>query len=306
LARNIRHRIGIDLGGTRAKIGEVHDGKLVWTHVSPSAVGDGPEAVVKRLAETVRAASKDYETVSGIGLGVPGLIRDGILVGSYNFPEWFNVPLRDLMQEAFERPVAVAMDVEAIAAGEWQAGGHAGKHRIFLFTIGTGIGAAAIINGTVIGGAGGFLLVPKGSAERHLAQCELLEHLIAGPGIVKRAHARVERGDAPGLADLAKNGALTVETLADAARDGDDAAHAVWRETGELLGWAAVNVAHLFLLDRIVIGGGIRAAGNLLLDPALAFFQIHATPAVRDSCDIVVSALGEDAGVLGAATLVAE
>lgn len=288
--------LGVDIGGTNIKAGLVQHGKVLSAVSLPTDATQGPQETLARVARLVTDLCAGCASVESVGVGMPGLIREGVLVGASNFPGWGNVPVKALLEECLERRVELFVDVESIALGEYLGGGHVPQRDFFLFTLGTGIGAACVLDGRVFSGAGGFMLVNRQEGAAPLAHCDMLEHLISGPAIVARALA-AERPRGSLLHDRAN---LTVEEIADAARAGDCTALRLWEETGQYLGWAAVNMAHLFLLQRVVVGGGVSRAGDLLLEPARKFFAQYAAPPVAQ-CEIVASTLQDQAGIVGAA-----
>lgn len=263
--------IGIDLGGTHLRVGLVRDRHVVARAIERHD-GAEPEKIIARIAAIAQDLLGD-ETPSAIGVGVAGYIRDGVIVEAVNMPAWRGVALRDMLSSAFGVRAAVVMDTAAVAAGEAQAAGI--RDRAFVLTVGTGVGGSAIMGGRIIPCEPGFLL--DGDA--------FVEELAAGPAIA-RAAARAN-----------------VEEVVEAARAGDALARSALARAGEVLGRAVVNVVHFLLVERIIVGGGVAAADDLLLDPIRRTFEERALPVVKGWCTIERARLGQDAGILGAGSL---
>lgn len=145
------------------------------------------------------------------------------------------------------------------------------------------------------------MLMNTGNGLDYAGSFEILEHLIAAPAILRSALEEMALAPSSILHRLSGSDGLTIEALCESARQGDKTALKIWRRAGAYLGWAAVNVAHLFLLDRVIVGGGVSNAGELLLEPAREFFARFVSPAIAQTCDITISTLGHDAGIIGAA-----
>lgn len=298
--------VGIDIGGTRIKIGLLEGARLGSCRVLETRAVRGAADTLAEIARVVREMTVDAHPIEAVGVGAPGLVEDGTLVGGLNLPGWTDVPIRRILEDALRCPVRVVMDVEAVAAGEFYLGGHGARRKIFVFTLGTGVGAAAVLDGDLQAGAGGLMLYPVVSGDSTAAAFRTLEEEISAPAIVERALRAMPLAPESQLHEIKAVTDLTAELICEAAECGDALALDLWRRSGELLGWAAVNVAHLLLLDRVVIGGGMSRAGEVLLGPTRGFFYRYITPGLAGRCDLTVSALGDQAGMFGAALLAEE
>jgi len=230
----------------------------------------------------------------------------GTVVTSPNLPTWQDAPVRDVLREATGLPVRLDNDANAFALGEWMWGAGARvPHSLFL-TLGTGVGGACIADGRLLRGATGFAGEPghatlvldgipcpcgnHGCAERYLGNKDL----------VSAARRHEDFGE-----DARLSGAdpLTPRVLAEAARSGSRVAREVFEEAGRALGGLLVTLVNVFNPERIVIGGGVAQAGPLLLDPAREHLARHSLVARRALPDLLPAALGTEAGLLGAASL---
>ncbi|MDQ1713097.1 MAG: glucokinase [Frankiaceae bacterium] len=278
---------GVDVGGTTTRVGVVAAGQVLAAATLPTDQGRGPEDLVARIAATAHGLGLSGATAAGVG--VPGLLDDdGCLHHARHFPGWDGVPLRALVSTALGVPAVLVNDAEAAALGELHSGHHAGARRLLVLTVGTGLGVSLVHDGTVLGGAGGRMPFAPAEAGRY----RLLEDVLSATALLREAALLPRFAGRPPLRceELTTPDALT-----------DPRVRLVWDAAGEALGWACATVGQLFFADRIVVNGGVSGAGSLLLDPARAFFAAHAA-LLAQRCEVVVSRLGSDAAVVGAAS----
>ncbi|MDD5557327.1 MAG: ROK family protein [bacterium] len=290
--------LGIDIGGTSAKIALVGPGGRVARRAS---VAMDPRAgwreMLGRIADAA-AAVRGARSVAGAGVGCPGCVDAGrgILHLSPNLPLWTDVPVRRFMERRLGLPCAVDNDVNMTALGEFRHGAARGMRHVLCITLGTGVGGGLIIDGSLYRGGAGAAgeighvpIVPDGLA----CGCGgrgCLERYVGRDGILRLARAGM------------KNPPADPAALAAAARGGDRAAAAVWEKVGSYLGLGLAAVINLLNPDGIVVGGGIAGAGNLLLAPARRVARARALRVPASHVRIVRSGLGGDAGVIGAAS----
>jgi glucokinase len=287
----------IDVGGTAMKGAiERTPGALEQAEARPTGRDDGAEAVLDRLAAFAEALCRAApEPVQAVGVAVPGLVDEaqGIARAAVNLG-WRDVPLRRRLEERLELPVAVAHDVRAAARAEGAFGAGRGSRNWLLVTLGTGVGAAVVLDGRPLGGEHGT------GGE--------LGHLVVrpdGPLCACGARGCVETLASAGAVEARYGtGETAQEIAARAAAEEEDRAVAVWRDAVDAL--AAGLAAAVVLLDpeRIVLGGGLADAGPVLFSPlerALAD-KLTFVPAPP----VVPAALGPEAGCQGAAVLARE
>ncbi len=215
-------------------------------------------------------------------------MENGVLVAGINFPGWSEVPIEAELQRRLGCPVRLMMDATAAAAGEYAAGGHEERGNLFVLTLGTGVGGAAVLGGRIYAGAPGFMRTSTSVAG--IEARGFLEHAASAPALLRLANAAAgeERWPAP-------------DDVCTAAHGGSTAALRAFASVGTEVGRAAAALAHALLLDRVIVGGGVAGATNLLLDPAAVAFYADLIPGLRDKCDLVLSRLGNSANVIGAA-----
>jgi glucokinase len=299
-SRGSRH-LGIDLGATNLKwsvVEQVDDG---WRSVDrgavPTRAAAGPAGIVEQLGDAAAAAMRDWPDVASIGVGVPGLYdpASGATVFLVNLPgDWDGVPVAEPLRARLGVPIALINDARAFGLAELRLGAGRGASSIVGLTLGTGIGGVIALDGRVVmghdgtaGEAGHQTIDPDGP----LCNC--------GNHGCLEAFARADR-----LAEAC--GAPTAEVAVERARAGDAAALAGFDRVGRYLGIGIANLITLVCPDRVVIGGGIAAAGDLLLDPARDEIRRRVRMTSLAETEIVLAELGVWAGAIGAAVHGAE
>jgi len=297
-------RIGIDIGGTSAKLGVVDDdGRLLGRAQEPTGADLPPDDLVARLA--ARAAQLlDGAPAAGVGVAAPGMRRPGGegVVNVTNLPLIDGYPLRARLEAATGLPAFLDNDANAAALGEYRYGGGRGAGRLLVVTVGTGIGAGMVVDGAVhriaCEGLGdpGHVLVERNGPRCACGARGCVEALASVPAIIRRAGELLGSGQEYGTWSL----------LVEAAARGEPAAARALAEGADYLGMALATHLHLLAPDRLLLGGGgVDGAGDLLLEPVRRSLFGHAQPYLAERLTFGRAALGNDAGVLGAAALVA-
>ena len=321
-----RYAVGVDLGGTNLKVALVEQTAGIVRRISvPTDASSGVERVLDRLADVVARVARelpDGAELSGVGIGAPGtvLMDHATVPEMTNFPGWERVHVPDhlrprLAHRALHIDAPIVVDNDANVAGLGSA--HYGAGQAFssflMVTIGTGVGGAIILDRRVYrgttGAAGeiGHVSVDydgpysragvAGAVEAYLGQRYLTEH--ARDRLRTRATS-LHATCGPDLKDL------TPHALSAAAAAGDDAAAEVLAWAGHKLGSALGSAVNLLDVRKVVVGGGVSAAGDVLLAPARVALAQAAMPAMRVGLEIVQETRGNDVALLGAAHLVFE
>ncbi|MGI9863001.1 ROK family glucokinase [Moorella naiadis] len=308
--------LGIDLGGTKIVGGVVNLRAQVLKRLHRPTPKD-PDEVVVALIELIRDLLDTPEAIAseikGIGIACPGLVdrEHGTVVDAGNL-RWRNVPLEDKIKKEFGLLTVIENDTNAAALGEKHYGVGTGVDSLIYVAIGTGIGAGLIVNGLLFrgafNGAGevGHMHVLDSGPQCVCGRRGCLEALTSGPAIGRRAVELLLEGRHSSLLMEAykKNGALTAEEVALAAKEGDTLATAVFTEAGRYIGLALGNLANSFNPSMIVLGGGVAKAGTVLLEPVRQAVNEIALTSHNKGLQVVLTSLGDDAGIVGAATLV--
>lgn len=308
--------LGIDLGGTRIKISLFAvDFTRVAMLTTPTESEKGSQRVVGNLIGSIQQllsqAQVDAEELAAVGVGVPGLmdIERGISLFSPNFAQWQDVPIARLIADALGGvPVFIDNDVRVNLFGEWYFGAGRQLKDLVLLTIGTGLGAGVVMEGRVLYGATGsageigHLNMYRRGRPCACGSSGCLGRYVSGRGLIVTAREKIAV-TAPGLLQewLAQGKELTPALLSEAYDKGDRIARETFEETGELLGYGLSSVINLYNPQRIIVGGGVAAAGERLLGPARRIISQHSLEISRRACDLVTAQLGSEAGMIGAA-----
>lgn len=280
-------RIGVDVGGTgvrAAAIGE--DGAMGPVVRLPLA-----DRRVATVVDAVAAAVEGAGGADRVGVGVPGFVRRGVVLGSPNFPEWRDVPLKTSLEARLSVPITVENDANAAALGCWALRGS--REDLVLLTLGTGVGGGVVTEGRLLRGAGG-----TGAELGHIhvggdRRCGCggigcLETWVSNGGLVKGA---ADRGQ------VVQDAAAVVAR----AEAGEPWAQDVVREAGEALGKGLVTFVNLFNPDVVVISGGLTAAEHLLRPPSDAWLQRYGIRPSVEWCSIVWEGRADPFAITGAA-----
>ncbi|HEY8651515.1 MAG TPA: ROK family glucokinase [Dermatophilaceae bacterium] len=311
--------IGIDIGGTKVAGGLVDvDGNI--THrarrdtphrsKSPSVVEDTIVEVVAELMQIVGSG-----TVAAVGIGAAGFVAaDRATVVFAPHLSWRHEPLQEALHKRIAMPIFVDNDANAAAWAEWKFGAAQGETHLMMITLGTGIGGGILINGEVqrgrfgIAGEFGHMQIVPGGHRCECGNRGCWEQYASGNALVREARSLFSANSpiASDLFDRAEGipGNLTGPLITQAARDGDPTARELLAEIGNWLGLGIANLAAAFDPGTFVIGGGLSAAGDLLLASARETFKRQLTGrGYRPEARIVAAELGNDAGLIGAADL---
>ena len=309
--------IGIDIGGTKIAGGVVDPrGEILHRLKRPTNASEGGPAVMSRVADLAAdLLSAAPGEVDGIGVATGGQVHPEtgvVLHATPLLPGWVGMRIKDMLEERFHLPVRVINDATAAALGEWRFGAARGVSDFVLLTIGTGVGGGIFSDGKLLrgtlgaAGAIGHMIIDCDGRPCNCGSRGCLEAYVSGTAMTDRAlaFAADRHLDAPLVRAIRADRSAGARLLGEAASDGDQFALAVIREAGEYLGCALVSLLNLFNPAMIVIGGSVAEMGELLLAPAREIARKHALRGDRDPVRIVRAQLGNDAGLLGAASLV--
>jgi glucokinase len=304
--------IGVDLGGTKLLLGVLDpDSKVVWESRERST-GHDEDDLVELLVREVEEARAKRGGVEAVGLGIPATIdhERGLAISAVNLPI-DNLPIRDLAAERIGLPVFVDNDANVAALAEHLFGAARGARNAVMLTIGTGIGGGLILGGEVYRGATGAgaelgHVVIEMDGPRCQGNCPnrgCVETFASGTALAREGREAAQREPDSALGKvLAGGGEIDGKAVTDAALAGDETAVGVVALTGRRLGVALASFANIFEPETIVIGGGVMAAGDLLLEPARRELAARALPPMNRT-PVVAAQLGYDAGMIGAAAM---
>lgn len=310
------YAIGVDIGGTKIAAGVVdEDGNILAKARLKTQAGDAAE--IDRAVATLYTQLSALHPVGALGVAAAGFISSDRATALFGANiAWRDYPLRDRVAELIGSDVRIVVENDANAAGwaEFQFGVGRDVDDMLLLTVGTGLGGALVVGGRLVRGAWGVAaevghlrVVPQG----HQCGCGLhgcWEQYASGSALVReaRAAASAHPGRAARLIELAdgRPDKVTGPSVTLAAKEGDPLAIELLAELGRWIGEGSASVAALLDPALVVIGGGVGAAGDLLLGPARkAFLGQLSGVGFRPEARIELASLGNDAGIVGAADL---
>jgi glucokinase len=304
--------VGVDLGGTKMLLGVLDpDSKVLWESREAST-GQTEDELVELLIREVEEARGHCQGVGAVGLGIPATIdhERGIAVSAVNLP-LDNLPIREIVGERTGLPVFVDNDATVAALAEHLYGAAKGVRNAVMLTIGTGIGGGLILGGEVYRGATGagaelghtVIEIDGPPCQGNCPGRGCVETLASGTALGREGRAAAEREPDSALgAMLADSETIDGKAVTEAALGGDATARGVFDLIGSRLGVALTSFANIFEPEVFVIGGGVIAAGDLLLDPARRELAERALPPMK-KIPVVAAELGSDAGMIGAAAM---
>ncbi len=297
--------VGVDLGGTKVELGLVSpDDRIVDRRRIPTNPQDGAAQLVSRIGQAVdelKTSLPRSQSIAALGICSPGPVDPaaGMLIDPPNLQGLHNTPLRTLLETDLKLPVVLEHDANAAALGDFHFGAGRDAEDMAFIVVGTGVGAAIIVDGQLYrgrhGAAGeiGHVTLDRNGELCSCGNRGCVETFISGPWLGRRyANARQLPTDGIGGADVA---AL--------ASQGDEAAGQVLADAGEALGTAVATMAMIVDVDLYVMGGSVAKAGDLLLEPARQAVPRHSFASVGSRVRIVATELGDDGPVLGCAWL---
>ncbi len=311
--------LGIDLGGTTIKFGiltlegEVQEKWAIETNTLENGrhiVSDIVESLKHRLS--LYGLTKD--DFLGIGMGSPGAVdrTSKTVTGAFNLNWADTQEVGSVIEKEVGIPFFIDNDANVAALGERWVGAGANNPDVVFVTLGTGVGGGVIADGNLIhgvAGAGGeighMIVDPESGFTCTCGNKGCLETVASATGVVRVARQLAEQyeGSSAIKAAIDNGDTVTSKDIFIAAEDGDKFANSVVERVSRYLGLAAANISNILNPDSVVIGGGVSAAGEFLRSRVEKYFVTFAFPQVKKSTKIKIAELGNDAGIIGAASL---
>jgi len=298
--------VGIDLGGTNLKVALL-DCKYRILHKEVLSTKDFSKkdqlisAIIQAVRSILRNGGISDKQLVGLGIGLPGPIDTvaGLVHFFPNIPGWKDVNLRNTLEKKLKIPVSIDNDANLMCLAEFKKGAARGAQNAVCLTLGTGVGAGLIIERKLFRGssfaAGELGHVPLNEAgpRCNCGGTACLEAYIGNKRVMKKARQVFGRN-------------IPLDELSAMAKKGDKRALGIWNEFSAHLGRALVVVVNLLNPDKIVIGGGVAAAGRVIFDRVRKVVATDAMSVQAKRVSILKARLGSDAGMIGAAILVNE
>lgn len=313
-----RFIVGVDVGGTNVVVGTVpEDGsKIYGLRQVPTLVNNGAEAVVKQIGilvqeslDATRATLGPEIEVAGVGIGAPGPLDTarGVVLLTPNLG-WVNFPLRDRVSETVGLPATLDNDANCAIFGEWWRGAARGAKDVIGLTIGTGIGGGIVLDGRIYHGSSdmaaefGHMSIDSTGRQCKCGNYGCLEAYASGTAIAERAREGADAGAETSLGQYVDGdlSALTAADVYEAAKNGDEYALEVIKDTARFLGAGISNLINIFNPELVVVCGGVTAAGDRLFTPLKSEVRRRAFRPAVEACRIVAGELPGTAGVFGA------
>jgi len=317
-----RYAVGLDLGGTNLKAALVEqDAGIVYRAERPTEAEGGPEHVLDCMAEVVRDVQAHLPTgamLDGVGAGVPGAVSldRTVVLSPPNLPGWDRVDVAGGLRrrlDGFDGPVLVENDANVAGLGSAFHGAGRSFSDFLMVTLGTGVGGAIIVGRRLFrgstGAAGevGHVSVDYEGPYARSGVAGVLEAYLGQRFLKRHARSRLLTRDTVLRAQAGPDlKGLTPEMLHAAAEAGDAPAREVLAWAGHKLGTGLGSAVNLLDIRKVVVGGGLSAMGDLILDPAREALRRAVMPAMREGLEIVQETRGNEVAVLGAARLVFE
>ncbi|EOH97221.1 glucokinase [Enterococcus moraviensis ATCC BAA-383] len=310
--------IGIDLGGTTIKFailttdGDVQQKWSIETNILDEGSHIVPD-IIESINHRISLYEMKHEDFIGIGMGTPGSvdIEKGTVVGAYNLNWTKKQAVKTKIEEATGIPFVLDNDANVAALGErWKGAGENNPDVVFI-TLGTGVGGGIIAEGNLLHGINGcageigHVTVDPGGFECTCGKRGCLETVSSATGVVRVARHMSEEyaGDSQLKQAIDDGQDVSSKDVFDYAQADDPFALMVVDRVCYFLGLAIGNLGNTLNPSSVVIGGGVSAAGEFLRSRVQTYFEEFTFPEVRTSTQVKLAQLGNEAGVIGAASL---
>ena len=309
--------LAIDFGGTSVKLAAIDASSAILARTTfDTASAPGVDLwldAVWNASRTLLPSLPPGSDFAAVGVGVPGFVdfAAGFVHDLANVPGWTAVPLADRLRDRFHLPVAVENDVNAMAAGECAHGAGRGLTDAVFVTLGTGVGGGLLLNGKIYRGAHSMAgEIGHMTVDMHGIRSPMgiggVEQYTGNRRIAAYALSRIDDG-ADGSAILRAAGGIpddvTPKAIAEAAAEGDPLALEVFDHVADCLSAMMSSVSYLIQPQAFIVGGGVSAAGAILFNPLKKHLAERLNPVFFSRLEIRPAALGNDAGVIGCASL---
>lgn len=313
----MNYYVGIDLGGTNTKIGILNnEGEIFKSTIIKTLSSEGAEKTLTRIWEAAKGLAEELEIdtkkIKGIGIGIPGpVINQSVVAFFANFPWGENVNIKAIMEKISGVETKLDNDVNIIALGEAKYGAAKGSKTSVTVALGTGIGGGIYIDGKLISGfmgAGGEIGHMKLVKDGKLCGCGqkgCFEAYASATGLIREATSRLIVNKQNLLYTMIEGKLDTLEAkdIFDAAKEGDKFSLDLVDYEAEYLAMGIGNILNIINPEKIVLGGGVAMAGDILMEPMKKKLEKYALEVTLKDIEIVQGVLGNEAGIKGAVGL---
>jgi glucokinase len=311
-----KYSIGVDLGGTKVKVGIVNGNGRIIQRVSVSTFAEeGPEKVIAQIKKGIYSLLlTNKKQIQGIGIGSPGTVssKKGTVENPPNLPGWKKVHLGRIITKEFGLPTFVENDANAAAIGELIYGAGKDIKNFIMITLGTGVGGGIIYNGKLFrgefGGAGeiGHITIDYNGPKCNCGSYGCLETYLGNKYITKNISEKLKKNKSSLIYKLTDNNLkkLNPKIIHDASLLGDKFSIKVIENLGETLGYGLVSVVNLLDISTIIIGGGVAGFGKPLFNSVKKTLKARVLTPIRPRIKVKQAKLKNNAGIKGASSLV--
>lgn len=313
----MNYYVGIDLGGTNTKIGILNiEGEIFKSTVIKTLSSEGAERTLTRIWEAAKGLAEDLKikesSIKGIGIGIPGpVINQSIVAFFANFPWGENVDIKAMMEKISGVETKLDNDVNIIALGEAKYGAAKGSKTSVTVALGTGVGGGIYVDGKLISGfmgAGGEIGHMKLVKDGKLCGCGqkgCFEAYASATGLIREATSRLIVNKQNLLYTMIEGKLDTLEAkdIFDAAKEGDKFSLDLVDYEAEYLAMGIGNILNIINPEKVVLGGGVAMAGDILMNPMKEKLKKYTLPVTLKGIEIVQGMLGNEAGIKGAVGL---
>ncbi len=306
--------IGIDIGGTMIKGGLFNEqGKLIKKYETKSHPEKNADGFIENTVKFIESIKAEHDNISALGVGIAGLLNNTreIMIESPNLPSLKSIPLKSRFESALKLPVLIENDANIAALGELSAGEGRNIDSFLLMTLGTGLGSGLILNGKLCtgetgkGGEFGHMIVQP---EGNLCGCGkkgCLEAYCSGSAMIRMAKEALKAGKKSTLLEIYNNdpSAITPKAIYQEAGKDDRVSQEIFKEAAKHLAIGISNVNNLLDIHTFIIGGGVSKAYHLFQVGLLEEVKKNVFDISKDKIEVLISKLGNDAGILGAGYL---
>lgn len=307
-----KYVVGVDLGGTKISTALADfEGNVLAQSIIPTNAHEGEQKVLERIIDNIQRVINEGETtiesVEAIGIGSPGPLdsKEGVIITTPNLP-FTNFNLVKPLKDKFNVPVFLDNDANVAAIGEYMLGAGKGKKNMVYFTVSTGVGGGAIVDGNICRGNTsnaleiGHITVSPFGPRCNCGNVGCLEAVSSGTAIGKRGQEAVNSKVDTSLKKYEK---ITSYEVFKEAANGDVVAKDIIDNALNFLGIGVANAISIFDPEMVVIGGGVSKAGDIVFEKVREVVKKRCFKSMAESCEIVPAGLGTDAGVIGAVAL---
>lgn len=310
--------VGIDIGGMSIKVGLVtSDGKIDIARAIPTNPDSGYEDMIKRTSDLIFSLCDEkkvsYNSLKGIGIGIPGIADShrGFVPSAVNIG-WKNVPVVEEFAKYFDVPVRISNDANCAALGEQRFGAGSGYKSTVLITLGTGIGSGIVVDGKLLEGNGcagaesGHMVIEIDGEPCNCGRNGCWERYASATALINQTKKAMQQDPNTLMHDITrKYGKVSGRTAFLAMQEGDEVAKTVVDKYIRYIAVGLINLGNVIHPEAFIIGGGISHEGEKLINPLQKYLDnaIYAN-GMYPTIKVLCASLGNDAGIIGAATLV--